>query len=299
MSEIYRNSTQFVYLDIYGDTADAPPTAVCHTHSPEEHESELTVNGPETLDNGAERWTAVLGLVHTQKVEETEVHWYFSIDGVEATKTDYFDIVVPYVELNDARSELELGDEISSSSLVSTERRVRKIIERYCGQKFMPTHETLVVHGNGDYLMRLPKRALQLETVTNNRSGLSLLGFSTRNDGWYLKRSLDYEWNDVVTVNGPIYDPFRGATARWRDEDEWAITGLWGWQRPPSAVSEAAMILMEQRLCDQAKYRDQYLSSMKAADWRFDFFPEVNYGTGNVVADQLLGPYVVVNMAAI
>ena len=49
---------------------------------------------------------------------------------------------------------------------------------------------------------------------------------------------------------------------------------------------------MEQRICGQAGYRDNYLSSMKAADWRFDYFQEAVIGTGNVVADQLLEEYI-------
>lgn len=291
MSDIYRNTSQFVYLDILGGEADAPPTASVG-------ETDLTVTGP--ITNGeAERWTAIIGFAQTQSVGEFDVVWQFELNGEPAVKVDHFSVVVPLVELDDMRFELELP-EATDSQLIMGERRVRKIIEAYTNQTFAPTNEVLVVRSIGDQYLRLPKRAIAVQDIVDTRSAIPWTGYELRNDGWSLKRTSGYYY-DTVTVTAPIYVPYQygGPVRGWPSGVDWQITGLWGWTQVPSAVREAAMALLEQRMCGQTQYRDNYMASMKASDWRFDFFQESSFGTGNVVADQLLADYQAVRAAVI
>lgn len=295
MSEIYRNTTQFVTLDIYGGTADALPVAIVPLDTP----VELTVNGPETVGE-AERWTTELPLSQTQENGEVEVVWTFVVDGQPATKTDVFNVVTPLVSLADIKTELELDEDVTDTQLIMAERRVRKIIEAHCGQKFHAQVETLTVNGQGDRYLRLPKRLVTASDVIDSRNAISWVGYVIAHGGWSLKRTTGYYY-DVVTTVAPIYAPYQygGKYATWPRDITWDITGTWGWSRVPDAVSEAALVLLEQRLCGQAAYRDSYLSSMKASDWRFDYFQEAIQGTGNVVADQLLENFVVVGTAVV
>lgn len=292
MSEIPRNTSQFVYLDILGGTADELPTAVVDS-------TPLTVNGPETVGD-YERWTAVVGLAQTQEVGEVKVEWNFSINGTEATKIDYLDVIVPLAPYSTIREELDLGSDVTDDDISMAERRVRKIVENYCGQQFAPVNETILVRAKGTNRLVVPKRLISVEDVTDTRTGFVLTsGYELRNDGWELTRTFNYLYDTDLTVLGPIYDPWRYGTLNWSEGSFWNVKGRWGWERVPSHVQEAALILMEQRLCPQAAYRDNYLQSVTAADWRMQYSPQAYSGTGNVVADQILSPYMVLKAAVI
>ncbi len=297
MAEIYRNSLQYITLDIIGGNADARPTAVCsHTA----HDGALEVlNEPEQI-NDVERWTAVLSFAHTQEVGEFEVLWSFGITDVPVTKVDNFEVIVPLVDNSDIRAELELGTDVTNATIVLAERRVRKLIEAHCDQNFMPENKTVIVRGNGDRYMRLPQRLISVTDIVDTRMAVPWVGYVVASDGWMLHR-VDGYYYDSATVTAPIYAPpqYGGYRHGWPQDVEWAVTGRWGWETVPTKVKEAALVLLEQRLCAQSAYRDNYMSSMKAADWRFDFFQEAIQGTGNVVADQLLAEYVRVGVGVI
>ena len=292
MNEIFRNSTHNVYLDIHGGVADAPPTAVVGT-------TPLAVQGPETI-GAAQRWTAIVSLAQTQNVGPLAVDWSFSIGGQPVQKTDYFSVVVPLVDISDVRGELEVPVNITDSQIMRAERQVRRIVERTCGQQFSPTKETVLVKGSGATSIKLPKRLISIDNVTDPRTGLQLVNFDIRNDGWNLIRT-SYMYNSpTLTVTGPIFDPYNyNYTLTWLSGHEWSITGTWGWNYPPPAVQDATLVLIEQRLCPETIYRDNYFTSMKASDWRFDIGNGAFTGTGNVVSDQLLAPYIVSNVAVI
>lgn len=306
MSEIYRNTVQFVTLDIVGATADGTPTATC-THP--DHPAELTVESPEIV-NGVQRWTAALGLAHTQDVGRLSVVWDFSIGDNTATKVDNLSIVVPLVEISDVRNELSLPVDVTDQDIVLVERRVRRTIERICGQRFAPVKDVITLRGSGDTFIRLPKRLISIESVADVRTGISYPWFAVGADGWTLEKNMQYslgDWPkadvdgvDGLTVTGPIFNPYDSISSYiWRKGLSWTVTGVWGWEYVPEAVAEAALILIESELCPDATYRNRYLTSMRAADWRFDISRAAFAGTGNVIADQLLADYRVVKAAVI
>lgn len=292
MSEVYRNSTEFVHLDIYGDVADTLPTAAVRRG---ETTIPVTVQGPETVGD-AERWTAVIGFAHTQNVGELSVIWTFAIDGVQATKTDYLDVVVPLVEVGTIREELEIGDEISDEQIIRSERRVRRIIENVTGQHFAPYQGTYIGTELPDGSVRLPQRLLSLTSV--NGVANSLL-YVLAGGGWRLAIVYPRKRDGFRAYGGevPIIDPF--AQFRAPQPNKVYVTGNWGYERIPSDIVEAALILIEQQLCPETLYRERYIKTMTAADMRFEFNPGAYAGTGNVIADQILAKYIPTNMAVI
>ena len=229
------------------------------------------------------------------------VVWTFATQGRGMlTKTESYRVITPLLETQEIRDELELGQETTDAQIVLQERRVRRIIENHCGQVFDETQETLMVRGRGESMLWLPKRLLVPLQVTDTRSGLPWTGFAVEEDGWALRRTTG-EYYDTITSVAPIYAPYQygGVNAKWPSKVAWAITGSWGWSEVPESVREAGLVLLEQRMCNQSAYRDNYLSSMKAADWRFDIAPDAFAGTGNVVSDQLLKDYVTSSAAVI
>lgn len=297
MSEVVRNSTKYVYLDIYGETADSIPTATVTT--PDGVLRAVSVSADTAPAGVSQRWVVVLGLSDTQWAGEVRVDWSFEINGEEVTKTDWYDVVVPAVQISDIRGELDVPSEVSDADITKAERRVRRIIEKHCGQKFQKTRETLLVHANGGRMMVLPKRLISVDAVKDSRTDLTITGYELRNNNWMLRRTLQFYSGDTLTVTGPIFDPFKLGSYSWPRGVDFAIEGIWGWERVPEPVAEASLILIEQQLCPEAIYRERYLTSMKAADWRFDVSSSAFGGTGNVVADQLLSDYRVSNVVLV
>jgi len=81
----------------------------------------------------------------------------------------------------------------------------------------------------------------------------------------------------------------------WQEFKEgviYPISGVWGYEAVPESVKEAARLLVNDYACADSQYRDRYLTSMTAADWRIQFNSGAFVRTGNVRADQLLSEYV-------
>jgi len=284
LSEVYRNSTQYVYLDIYGEEADSAPTATCVRDDVDD--LVLTVQGPETVGD-AQRWTAVIGFENTQDVDEMQVVWEFTINGVEASKTDFLDVVVPLAELDDIRIELDVPASISDDQIRRTERRVRRLIERITGQVFAPVEATLTATQLIDGSLRLPQKMLSLTSVAGVANSLY---YVLANGGWALAILYPLKRDGIRSSGVPIIDPF--AQYRKPVVKKVNVTGRWGYERVPNDVQEAALILIEQQLCPDSLYAERYLKTMTAADFRFEFDPGAYRGTGNVIADRLLSKYI-------
>lgn len=90
-----------------------------------------------------------------------------------------------------------------------------------------------------------------------------------------------------------------GHATPWKNDYPFEITGNWGYKTIPANVKEAAKILVNDYACGEIAYRDRYLESIKAADWRLQFSSRAWEYTGNVRADQLLAEYVLLDWAVI
>lgn len=298
MSEVYRNSAQFVHLDIYGDVADTTPTVAVVKG---EVSTPLTVDGPTAIVGGGQRWTTNVGFAHTQDVGELKVVWNFAIDTVASTKTDYLDVVVPLVEIGTARDELEIPANITDEKIALTERRVRRVIESVTSQVFAPVTDTLLATELPGGDVRLPQRLISMTSIGGTSQGLY---YVLADGGWalaiaYPRKRDSFRASGVEPYNGPvpIADPFAKYRAPAYTKIE--VTGVWGYERVPQDVEEAALILMEQHLCPESLYAERFIKSMTAADMRFEFNVGAYVGTGNVVADRILVKYTPHVMAVI
>jgi hypothetical protein len=298
MTEIYQGTSNNIYLKIEGATADTTPSAVVYSTDPDDAQ-ELTVVSDGPIVDDVETWVTSIGFENTENVEELTVHWEYSIEGVDGFKDDHFDVVVPLLDIGTIRDELELDSTVSDYTIVRAERRVRRIIENACGQVFAPTVETIRVLTAPSNYVRLPKHLITLDAMNLNGYPAFIDGVIIQDNGWMLKKHKQYYPSRTIKSGWPIDDPYVYINSYWRGGGYLDITGTWGWKRVPSGVQEAALILLEDRLCPETTYRDRYLKTMTAADFRFEFDPNAYVGTGNVVADHILRDYRMPNLAAI
>jgi hypothetical protein len=140
----------------------------------------------------------------------------------------------------------------------------------------------------------LPSRLINLEDVANANGY-----FTVSDDGWTLRTltwgvppvKADY-YGLHMHVGGVIHNPNNVKIGSWSDGYEYEVTGTWGWEFVPQPVKEAARLLAADYADPDSEYRDRYLTSMTAADWRIQFHSGAFQKTGNVRADQLLSQYV-------
>lgn len=330
MSEIHKNTSQFVYLDVYGGQADDMPTAdfvdsYGVTRS-------LTVVQDTPPDGVDDRYHVVLTMADTNNEGDIEVHWNFELDGVEVEKADYFSVVTPYLTISEVK---KIWPEATDEQAREVEAAVRHIINAHTGQSFGYGTKTLTVEGHGDNALRLPERCIEVTGFGTLNATLDPKAVIVVSDGWYLKKAWAAEigpltsdstyWGDyrdgvfdrniysdpdgdgepplfgplAERPGGIIVAPGTGRATAWRNDYPFTITGKFGYKTVPAPVKEAAKLLVNDYACSEALYRDRYLESIKAADWRLQFSSRAWEYTGNVRADQLLSEYVLLDWAVI
>ncbi|URQ04647.1 head-to-tail adaptor [Streptomyces phage Emma1919] len=292
--EIYRNELANVDLKV-------PVTAINGTFEVKAYEGDTvlyTFPTPTTISGGY-RVTLPFSLVDNDG--SFVVKWKF--DYLEGSGTETYQsstaisVVTPYATIDEIRSATGLdADAVSDSELIRVERRIRGVIDNYTGQSFGRYVGTKQSVGSGDKELKVQERLVRLDNITGPNiiySDVDIASpglYSVRGDGWYVGFSAPTPSGDYVFEN-VIRDPDSVYTRGFRDNFVYNITGVWGWDDVPSQVKEAALILIEDELCPQAEYRDRYLKSISGDGWRYEYNPSAYYGTGSVIADQILAPF--------
>jgi hypothetical protein len=292
--EIYRNELANVDLKV-------PVTAINGTFEVKAYDGDTvlyTFPTPTTISDGY-RVTLPFSLVDNDG--SFVIKWKFNY--LEGSETETYQsstsisVVTPYATIDEIRSATGLDtDAVSDSELIRVERRIRGVIDNYTGQSFGRYVGTKQSIGSGDKELKVQERLVRLDNITGPNIVYSDVDvaspglYSVRGDGWYVGFSAPTPSGDYVFEN-VIRDPDSVYTRGFRDNFVYNITGVWGWDDVPSQVKEAALILIEDELCPQAEYRDRYLKSISGDGWRYEYNPSAYYGTGSVIADQILAPF--------
>lgn len=195
----------------------------------------------------------------------------------------------------------DLTTEEGRRDTADLERRVRYAIQTYTGQNFGKFYGSMRVSGNGSGKLSLPAPLLEFREVLYDGILRPNHGVKIINDGWAISgggvwidniKQAPPEWMlDRFDVNGKIYAPMLYGHNRFIDGVEYTISGLWGYNDVPGDVRQAARLLIQDYSCDESLWRERYIDSVRAGDWRFEFNAQAFSGTGNVQADQILSGY--------
>jgi hypothetical protein len=282
--EIYRNTSQQIFLDLYGATADGTPTVVLTDGNGSN--TTLTATGATEPDGVTERWATYIDLSKTQNDQHLKVVWTFAAGGEATTKTDHIDVVTPYVELDEVRAEIPELKDLSDAAVYALERRVRHIIDSFTGATFGRHEGTKTVRATTDNKLLLPMPLISYSTISVNGVELEPSFFRLTPSGNYLGGVARYP-DGYITVVGPIYNPY--GTSGFTNDADYTVTGIWGWEYVPAKVTLAAKILMADYGCRDSTYRDRYVDRVGTSDWNMSL--RAFTGTGNVQADQLLDEF--------
>jgi hypothetical protein len=268
MAEIYRDAT--------GKAAVLGVTGATVTKVEFKRDGELV---SQTVASPAEIPYAI-----THQDGEFDVVWTYTVGGTEYTRTETFNVVTPLFTADDLEYDTILSS-LPDAQKIKLEATVRRLIESYCGQSFGYREGWVTMRGsNGLYIS--PEKILSLDS-----SGIRIgaAGFAINISPIY---GVDY--NIKVPAEEEAYHYGYVPTNNWGSV---MVKGTFGWVSIPDEVKEAALILAEELACDESMWRDRYIKSIRAADWRFDFTDGAFQGTGSVAADQLLSKFVVIRAA--
>lgn len=290
--EIYRN--ELANVDLKVPTSVVP---VNGTFDVVAYEGDTLLHTFPTVSSITGGYRVVLPFSLVSVDKSFQIRWEFNYVESSVTKTykhsTLIDVVTPYVTLDEIKAAIPEAEDISDSDLIRLERRIRGVIDTFTGQSFGTYIGTRNVIGSGDEELKLSDRLITLDNITGyniiySEDGIASPGlYTSRGDGWYVGFSNPIPDGDYVFEN-VIRDPDSVYRRGFKDNVVYTISGTWGWEDVPATVKEAALILCEDELCPQSEYRDRYLKSISGDGWRYEFNPNAYYGTGSVIADQLL-----------
>lgn len=240
---------------------------------------------------------AVAKIPYSVLTEEGEVKVVLSFvyEGGRHEVERRAEVVTPYLDLYEVKKILENDDDEEARQV---EAGVRHIINAHCGQSFGYWKGKQSITGSGESYLVLPRRLIAFASVNNSNYTAT---YNLMGGGYYLSFKkpwgvppirADYDgWNEASS--GVISAPSVSVFGKFIDMNEYVIDGEWGWRNVPYPIQEAAKLLVNDYGCGDSLYRDRYLTSMTAADWRIQFHEGAFHDTGNVRANQLLSDYVV------
>lgn len=306
MTEILRRSSQQAFLDLRNETADTVPTAVLTRADGTEVSKTVSTEAPPT--GITQRYSITIGIADTATDGELTVLWTVIIDGESVAIDETYEVITPYLSISEVK---EIYPTATDAEAVEVEAAVRHVINAHTGQSFgYAKNRTQTVEGHGEAALRLPERLVNLTGVSTLVDILDPHSVIVVSDGWYLKKrwtevtgnrtTENTYWGEDSRPGGVIYAPSIGGKGSiWKNDYPFEITGDWGYKSVPAPVKEAARLLVNDYACSEQLYRDRYLESIKAADWRLQFSSRAWEYTGNVRADQLLSEYVILDWAVI
>jgi hypothetical protein len=224
------------------------------------------------------------------------VTWTFNVpDSGVYTDQQTHDVVTPLL----SRAQIkEIVPDFTDQQVDLMESGVRHTIYSITGQTFGKFNGTYRVKGSRSNTLYLPDRLLELDNVNGLANSNSLYsidggGFRLSYYPWGVPPvKADFYGLYQEAFTGVIHNPNYISIGKFYENATYDVTGTWGHQYVPGAVTDAARILVDEYSCMDSEYRDRFLISMTAADWRIQFYEGAFTGTGNARADKLLEPHV-------
>lgn len=252
---------------------------------------------PVTMASTTSGDKATATLPYLPEEGELKVTWNFNVTGSGSfSRTDIYQVVTPVLSLIEVKAIVD--EDLSDDEARQIESAVRHIIAAHTGQTFGKWAGKKTVYGYRGNQIALPARLLTLTTINN--ATLNDDAYRITNNGWVLTTPIRYGVPSVradfyglhMDNSGVIHNPNGVSLELFAQNAKFEIDGIWGWDYVPDSVREAAKLLVNDYSCGDALYRDRFLTSMTAADWRIQFHDGAFKDTGNVRANQLLSEYV-------
>jgi hypothetical protein len=304
VTEIYQDESRLVFLDIRGANADATPVAKLQRAG----SADVTLTVTEELTGiptgVQQRWSAYVTLEEVAETGPFKIYWTGTAGGEAFDFVQYYEVVVPYVHPREAAA--RLGWQFDNPTLpgyqdydrvVAAELIARTIIGLYCQQKFGAVTKTVPAQGTGRDTITLTDRILKIKKIYDSGT----LVYDTTVDPVFNWTGLEFLIGDSgysVRIGDVIYAieeseelTLLAQTGRFVEGRRYEVTGDFGFEYVPVVVKEAAILLINDLICQDSTYRNRYVNHVAVKDWKFSYDTRTWAGTGNALVDDLLSEY--------
>lgn len=297
MNEIYRDSVSATA------TLNIPGATLVDVHF--ERDGNTIAAGSVTTT--AEGLSVGIPYEITHMDGEFSVVWNYSMDAKDYVRRESLSVVTPlFTKTELVDSDSDFGT-LTDAQVVKLERLIREVIERYTGQTFGFREGTLDLYGNGTKVISTSGTRVTSITSLTPYGYVSPVGYEYGgrliNDGYSIIKTVPNDYS-IKADDTSVYESLIGyhlgyGNTVFPNGARFTLTGRFGYDSVPQPVKDAALQLAQTYSCDEHVWRDRYVKSMRAADWRVDFQQESYNGTGSLLADQLLAPYIVSTMVVL
>ena len=316
MQNIHTNSQQRIFLNIYLDEvlhqADSIPTVTIY----DADDNAIALDGYNDSAATDENELGVYSIMVTAAVTNInrvlEVHWNYSLDGVEVEEVDFYAVEPVYASVAEIVDFLGIGSTPSDlnyydpRAIESAEKLARTIINGYTGQKFTTYYGSQEVYGKGSDACYLVEKMLRIDKMYEN--DLLLIDYTVdpvyNTFGFNIEitptgkavRIINAGWD--VRYDNQV-DPTVLYYGRFRDNSRYKFVVQIGYTYVPEDIKIAAMLLTNDILSNDYNWRNKYLKKVDLSEISFEMAGGAFNGTGNVAVDNILDQYRNVNIVII
>lgn len=289
MNEVKRNKTKTLTL-VTPSAATNVKISLVHTID----SSEIKALTAATIDDTT-NFHYDLTSSDTDACGIIKVIWKYDISSVTNTKIDYLKVYQPYVSSSDVELEYpELSNKLDNFD--SIERKIRGIIDTYCGQTFdFYPNRKLAVDGSGrDYLHVYYRIDSFTKIMRNTDAEVTSYVEKAPESEFFLRKKRHFDGVIDGAKEIVLFDDGYTATVSSRffnKRSTYFVTGDFGWPYIPSNVNEAAKLLVADYLNQDSDYRRHNVVFQGTGPVQTTFKNDLIGTTGNLDADVLLIDY--------
>lgn len=185
-----------------------------------------------------------------------------------------------------------LSEDLKYKEYTEIERTARGVIEAHCRQPFNYWFGSNIVVGNDGVIM-MPQYLDRLEYVEKRLSEVDVYHISFPGDGFEITAG------GMAVQNIECLEQQKYMSARPRQSD-YLVKGQWGYETVPMPVKQAAMLIVQNKLCPSGTWHENYIDNLRSDNMRIQYNPaSYDDSTGIYDADLLLADYRNITMGAI
>ena len=313
MIEILQNTAPTLYLNVYAGVLDSTPE--CVVSFGEEEISISPLRTSPTPSGVSDQWGMTMPLQATESQQEVLVTWTFEINNIEYIQEQRYDIATPLIFPIDAARELGFSLSPQSSryrseqDIITAERIARYSIEQFTSVSFGREYTTVTTFGQSTDVLVLNEPIITVDTIkeddvliydrlndvntigydiTVTESGRAIRIFNAGNIREYEKEPII---NIASTNSDPSYSSTGLRSAVFKGGKRYEVTGEFGFRHIPADVRQAAVLLINDFLCQDSIWRQRFVQEANMSDFKLKYSKEAFFGTGNVLADRILSKY--------
>lgn len=241
------------------------------------------VTKPLTVNRVAEGVYSVPVRSDDIKTKNARVEFKYSLPDygeiVESQKYEISRRLVSYDEMREV-----LSGDLEYKHYTEIERTARGVIESHCRQPFSYWYGANIAAGN-DGVILLPQYLEKLEYVEKRLSEVNAYHVSFEDDGY----GITADGMAIQNIECLEQQQYMKATPR---QSDYVIRGQWGYETLPMPIKQAAILIIQNKLCPSGAWHENYIDNLRSDNMRIQYNPaSYDDSTGIYDADKLLAQY--------